>query len=59
MNITLGKDERVTSSEQFTTNLVLSWLKADFSLTNKRVVGFQPNTLFGLFPLGRNEVSFL
>ncbi|WP_214483762.1 hypothetical protein [Bacillus sp. SM2101] len=58
MSIVLGNDETVTSKENFTTNLVLSWLKTDFSLTNKRLVGFSPNTLFGVFPLGKNEFSY-
>jgi hypothetical protein len=58
VSIVLGKDETITSSEKFTTNLVLSWLKTDFSLTNKRLMGFQPNTLFGVFPLGKKEVSY-
>ncbi|MFG6146828.1 hypothetical protein [Halobacillus sp. B23F22_1] len=58
MNLPLGKDEEITSSERFTTNLVLSWLKTDFSLTNKRLIGFQPNTLLGVFPLGKSEVTY-
>jgi hypothetical protein len=58
MNIALGKDEEKSVSEKFTTNLVLSWLKTDFSLTNKRLVGFQPNTLLGVFPLGKSEVTY-
>ncbi|WP_101841945.1 hypothetical protein [Halobacillus sp. Marseille-P3879] len=56
MNLPLGKDEEVTSSEKFTTNLVLSWLKTDFSL--KRLVGLQPNTLLGVFPFGKSKVSY-
>lgn len=58
MSLVMGKDEVVNKSQRFTTNLVLSWLKTDLSLTNKRVVGYQPNTLFGVIPLGRNEVSY-
>ncbi|WP_188206904.1 hypothetical protein [Alkalibacillus aidingensis] len=58
MNIALGKDEEVTSKGNFITNLVLAWLKTDFSLTNKRFIGFQPNTLLGVFPLGKKEISY-
>lgn len=58
MSIALGKDETVTKSETFTQNLVLSWLKTDFSLTNKRIIGKNPNTLFGMIPLGNQEITF-
>ncbi|QPC47632.1 hypothetical protein [Mangrovibacillus cuniculi] len=58
MSLVLGKDEIINKSQNFTTNLALFWLKTDLSLTNKRVIGYQPNTLLGVIPLGRNEVSF-
>jgi hypothetical protein len=58
MNIAMGKDEEIKKSVQFTTNLVLAWLKTDFSLTNKRFIGFQSNTLFGVFPLGKKEITY-
>lgn len=58
MSLVMGKNESISKSQSFTTNLVLAWLKMDLSLTNKRVVGYQPNTLFGVIPLGRNEVSY-
>ena len=58
MSIVLGKDEVIVDKKQFTTNLILAWLKTDFTLTSKRIAGHQPNTLFGLIPLGKQEVTF-
>ncbi|MBN8234130.1 hypothetical protein JF544_02680 [Halobacillus kuroshimensis] len=58
MSLPLGKDENVQVSEDFTQNLVLSWLKSDFSLTNKRIMGKTPNTLFGMIPLGSREITY-
>ncbi|MBP3041701.1 hypothetical protein J9303_19865, partial [Bacillaceae bacterium Marseille-Q3522] len=58
MSIALGKDEVVKKSEHFTSNLVLAWLKTSFSLTNKRIIGNEPNTVFGLIPLGVKEVTY-
>lgn len=58
METVLSKDEQVVESKNFTTNLILNWLKTDFTLTNKRIVGSQPNTLFGLIPLGKAEITF-
>ena len=58
MNVKLSNDEELLNSQKFTTNLVLGWIKSDFSLTNKRIIGVRPNTLLGVFPLGRNEISY-
>ncbi|WP_156290979.1 hypothetical protein [Oceanobacillus salinisoli] len=58
MGIVLGNDESVVKEDNFTTNLVLSWLKTNFSLTSKRVIGYQPNTLLGVFPLGKKEITY-
>ena len=38
-------------------SIVFYWLKTKFSLTESMVVGNSPNTIFGLIPVGRNEVS--
>ncbi len=57
MNVSLGKDEKVISEYQFSPNLVLYWLKAKYTLTNKRVVGSYPNTLLYLIPLGNSQVD--
>ena len=57
MSIVLGKDENVIREDVFTTNLALFWLKSNFSLTNKRVTGQSPNTLFGLIPLGKHDIA--
>jgi len=57
MAIVLGKDEQVVREDSFTANLILFWLKANYSLTNKRVTGHSPNTFLGLIPLGKSEIS--
>lgn len=57
MNNTLGKDEAVIKEITFSPNLFLFWLKAHYALTNKRLTGQQPNTLLGLIPLGKRNVS--
>lgn len=58
MNVALAKDEVIVKEDSFTTNLIFFWLKTNFILTSKRVVGRFPNTLFGLIPLGRIEVTY-
>lgn len=58
MNIAMGKEERLTTKQEFTTNLVLSWLKTEFALTTKRIIGYQPNTVVGLIPFGKKEVTY-
>ena len=58
-HIVLGKDEKITREDVFTTSLVLFWLKvnkANFILTNKRITGYTPNTIGGYVPFGKKEV---
>lgn len=57
MSTILGKDEKVIREATFTANLILFWLKANYALTNKRVTGHTPNTLLGLIPLGKAQIS--
>ena len=58
MSFVLGKDEESIETKDFTTNLVLAWLKTNFTITSKRIVGYKPNTLLGLIPLGKVEVTY-
>lgn len=58
MNLVLGKEEGVIKDSRFTTNLLLAWLKTNFTLTSKRIVGYKPNTLLGAIPLGKTEVTY-
>lgn len=58
MSIVLSKDEQIVDTQEFTTNLILSWIKTKFSLTSKRIVGSEPNTLFGAIPLGSKEITY-
>lgn len=57
MSTILGKDEEKIREATFTANLILFWLKANYVLTNKRITGHTPNTLFGLIPLGKAQVA--
>lgn len=57
MNTTLGKDETIIKEVTFSPNLVLFWLKAHYVLTNKRLTGKHPNTLLGIIPLGKVNIS--
>lgn len=57
MSTILGKDEQKIKEATFTANLILFWLKANYVLTNKRVTGQSPNTLFGLIPLGKGQIA--
>jgi len=58
VNYVLGKEEGVIKESVFRPNLVLSWLRSEMTITNKRVLGFSRNTLLGVIPLGKNEISF-
>lgn len=57
MNTPLGKDEVLIKEVTFGPNLFLFWLKAHYALTNRRLTGQRPNTLFGVIPLGKRNVS--
>lgn len=57
MNNTLGKDETVIKEVTFSPNIVLFWLKAHYVLTNKRLTGQRPNTILGVIPLGKINIS--
>lgn len=57
MSTILGKNEHTVREDSFTANLILFWLKACYSLTNKRVTGDTPNTFLGLIPFGRAQLA--
>jgi len=57
MNTPLGKDETIIKEATFSPNLLLFWLKSHFVLTNKRLTGHAPNTLAGIIPLGKRNIS--
>jgi hypothetical protein len=58
MGTILGNDEQILREETLIVNLVEYWLKAKYSLTNKRVTGIIPNTIFGIIPYGQQEVAY-
>ena len=57
MDTVLGKDEQIIREDIFTANLILFWLKANYTLTNKRISGHEPNTFLGLIPIGKAQVA--
>ena len=57
MSTILAKNEHNVKEGNFTANLILFWLKAYYSLTNKRVTGHTPNTLLGLIPFGKAQLT--
>ncbi len=58
MEVVLQPDEQLAKEETFTSSLLLVWLKTNFKLTNKRVTGTHPNTLFGVIPLGQQQFTY-
>lgn len=58
MDLALGKEETVSDKKKFTTNLILAWMKTEMTITNKRLTGHSPNTLLGIIPIGRNDISY-
>jgi len=58
MQLQLLKEEQLVSEEAMSTSLLFFWLKSKFVLTSKRIVGEEPNTLLGLIPLGKKDISF-
>ena len=57
MSTILSKNEHKVKEDSFTANLILFWLKAYYSLTNKRVTGHTPNTFMGLIPFGTAQIA--
>lgn len=49
--------EHHLASESFSPNMVLFWLKVNATVTNKRIVARQPNTLLGMIPLGYENMT--
>ncbi|WP_209124417.1 hypothetical protein [Alkalihalobacillus sp. BA299] len=52
------KQEQTIEKGVFRTNLLLPWLTTDLEVTTKRFIGYNRNTLLGLIPFGKNEVTF-
>lgn len=57
MEVVLATEEQIVNKQSFTTSFILFWQKTDFTLTNKRIIGENPNTLLGLIPLGKNQIT--
>lgn len=58
MEIILSADEQNVNQQSFITSFILFWHKTNFTLTTKRIVGENPNTLLGIIPLGSNQITF-
>lgn len=57
MSVILGKDEKIVCERNFKPSLIFFWLKANYVLTDKRLTGSQPNVIFNIFPLGKEQVN--
>jgi hypothetical protein len=49
--------EKKLKEGTYCTNVLLRWLTTDLLLTNKRFKGYDRNTVLGLMPIGKNEVT--
>lgn len=56
-NYALTKDESVIKEGSFMQSALLFFLKSNFVLTNKRLLGTYTNTFF-IFPVGKNNVTY-
>lgn len=56
MDTVLGKNENKIADAVFIKNIVFFWRKSKFSLTNKKLTGQVPNTIFGIIPAGKYEI---
>jgi hypothetical protein len=57
-HVILAPGEEVVSSSAFMVSNLLFFLKVRMAVTNKRLVGEAPNTLFGIIPLGSRRVAY-
>ena len=56
-NLSLRDGESIVKEQLFTPNLLLFWMKTKFVLTNKRLVVYKPNFIFGLIPKGYERLD--
>ena len=52
------RQEKTIEKGVFRTNLLLPWLTTDLEVSTKRFKGYKRNTLLGLIPFGKNELTF-
>lgn len=53
----LAPGEEQLATESFSPSLILFWLKFQVTVTNRRIVARQPNTLLGVIPLGYEDLA--
>lgn len=56
--VALAPDERVLASGSFMLNNLLFFIHWQMAVTNRRLVGRVPNTVFGIVPAGSTQVSY-
>jgi hypothetical protein len=54
---TLGNDEMIIKEESFNSDVAVFWIRSNYTLTNKRIIGSVPNINFRFIPMGKNELS--
>lgn len=53
----LAPGEENLATESFSPNIVLFWLKFDVTVTSRRIIARQPNTLLGIIPVGYDDLA--
>lgn len=56
--LVIGQDESILKDVNLTPSLPMPWIKARFTLTNKRLVGRSPRFLLGIIPAGNDELTY-
>lgn len=57
-DLTFAPGESNIYSVKFSPSVALFWLKTEMAVTNMRIVTKNPNTLFGLIPLGYSDAAY-
>jgi hypothetical protein len=56
-NLILTQGEQILSERDVCINPLFFWVKAHYTLTNKRLIQHAPNLIAGIIPFGKSEVS--
>lgn len=57
MEFHMSDGETRIAEESFRPSLLLFWHKAQMVLTNRRILGSAPNTILGLIPMGKEDIT--
>ncbi|WP_147802387.1 hypothetical protein [Alkalicoccus halolimnae] len=58
MKLKLGTKESLRREHAFHPNIILFWLRHRLYLSDRRFMGFKRNTLFWVFPMGKQEITY-